>query len=304
MASIHDAEDNHDHIGNSTDDEAVRFTAETHAQHIQAMFSFYSVDPSKWIQFQVADNCAFKKKVAKLLKILHVACKNHLLNLEVNYMVRTLPDFSNVNDSVHCTMLECKHMLRNSALLRNLVDLKPIIHNKNQVATKYLQTPGLSLYDCQDALDMLTEEIELGRSDVTSQYYGCFLKKKYTSSEANILEGPHFENGHACQRLFVDVSESDVDNADNHEGSVSFFERKEKRKRQKMCSLRYKDCAYILGSVGEVERLWSIANYILREERQSLSPIVFESLIFLRVNSRFWDVFTVREAMGMVQADG
>ena len=77
------------------------------------------------------------KKIAKLLQIPHVTCKNHVLNLEVNHMTKTNMALHEVLNSVHGTMLSCKQKLRNGALLRNLTDLKPIIHNQTRWSGKY-----------------------------------------------------------------------------------------------------------------------------------------------------------------------
>lgn len=47
--------------------------------------------------------------------------------------------------------------------------------------------------------------------------------------------------------------------------------------------------SFVLGSVAEVERLWSVAVYILRDNRYSLTSKVFEVLIFLKLNERILD---------------
>ena len=79
---------------------------------------------------QTADNCSVNLKVAEMLGIPHVACKNHLLNLEVNWMVKQTRDLEQMLNSVHKMMGQCKKKLKNAVLLRNLVSLVPILHNK------------------------------------------------------------------------------------------------------------------------------------------------------------------------------
>lgn len=54
--------------------------------------------------------------------------------------------------------------------------------------------------------------------------------------------------------------------------------------------------SFILGSVAEVERLWSIAGNILSNNRKKMSPLFFESLLFLKVNRNYWDLALVLEA--------
>ena len=49
------------------------------------------------------------------------------------------------------------------------------------------------------------------------------------------------------------------------------------------------DFSFLLGSVAEVERLWSIAKYVLTQKRRGMSPQVFEALMILKMNEPFWD---------------
>ena len=78
-----------------------------------------------------SDNCSMNLKVADLLKIPHVACKNHILNLEVNEMVKQTRELEvTLSSSIHETMSQCRKKLKNAALLRNLVNLVPVLHNK------------------------------------------------------------------------------------------------------------------------------------------------------------------------------
>ncbi len=60
----------------------------------------------------------------------------------------------------------------------------------------------------------------------------------------------------------------------------------------------YIDCNFILGSVGEVERVFSFAKYVLSDNRRCMTPQLFEALMFSKMNSRFWDAALVEEAIG------
>ena len=61
--------------------------------------------------------------------------------------------------------------------------------------------------------------------------------------------------------------------------------------------------ASVSKSAAEVERLWSVAANILTDNRKNTSPVLFESLIFLRMNSRLWDVHLVKEAFHMMRSE-
>ncbi len=60
----------------------------------------------------------------------------------------------------------------------------------------------------------------------------------------------------------------------------------------------YIDCNFILGSVAEVERVFSFAKYVLSDNRRCMTPQPFQALMFLKINSRFWDAALVEEAIG------
>ena len=64
---------------------------------------------------------------------------------------------------------------------------------------------------------------------------------------------------------------------------------------------QYMNVDFILGSCAMVEWLWSLANYIMVDERKAMSPIMLEAVLFLKVNNRFWDIHVVRQAMRAVQ---
>ena len=127
-----DDDDQNGNTGESSDDEnctddmkeAVNFTAEKHAEHFKHTFdTYYNVVLTVWTVCQIADTAAVNVKVATLLKIAHVSCKNHNLNLEVNYMCNTNNDINNVINSVHETMKQCKQRLTNAALLRSVCNV-------------------------------------------------------------------------------------------------------------------------------------------------------------------------------------
>ena len=63
----------------------------------------------------------------------------------------------------------------------------------------------------------------------------------------------------------------------------------------------YINADFILASTAEVERLWSLAKYIWTDTRKHMMPIVFESLLFLKVNRRFWDQDLVSRAIALAR---
>ena len=62
-------------------------------------------------------------------------------------------------------------------------------------------------------------------------------------------------------------------------------------------SNQYINCDFIVGSTAKIERIWSHVKYILSENRSRMSLLLFESIMFLKFNKRFWDQSTVAAAL-------
>ena len=87
----------------------------------------------------------------------------------------------------------------------------------------------------------------------------------------------------------------------------SISERLAKRRKLIVKNEQYVDCSFILGSVAEVEGVWSISKYVLSGNRRSMTPQLFEALMFLRFNTRLWDQhlvsIAISSAKGSEQGD-
>ncbi len=77
-----------------------------------------------------------------------------------------------------------------------------------------------------------------------------------------------------------------------------------KRKRQKFNEVqdRYINCDFILGSVAEVERLWSLAKYILADTRKYTSQLASKAKFFLKLNANYWNEHTVQLVMSRARS--
>ena len=65
----------------------------------------------------------------------------------------------------------------------------------------------------------------------------------------------------------------------------------------------YKNVDFIPGSAAEVERLWLMCQYFLTTQRAKMTPILFEAIMFLRINHEYWDIHLVVHAYSMVIKD-
>ena len=71
--------------------------------------------------------------------------------------------------------------------------------------------------------------------------------------------------------------------------------------RSKRCRIEknhfYMNRRFVLGSVVEIERIWSISKHTLSDYRMGMTPILFEALLFLKVSRQYWDQLMFITAM-------
>eukprot|EP00171_Calliarthron_tuberculosum_P023569 IDg23569t1 len=180
--------------------------------------------------------------------------------------------------------------------------------------TKELQKRGINLADCRFAVDVLLEAVQNGRNDSSSAMFGCRLGSQYLAPDAATVTDPHFESGvvkiqnkhestmtelekNACKSLLM---ESSTSIGGEPPASSPIAAKLATGKRRCMTS-KYRNCGFIVGSAAEVERLWSVAKFILSDYRMATTPELFESLIFLKINAKFWDVRLVSEAVRAIR---
>lgn len=64
-------------------------------------------------------------------------------------------------------------------------------------------------------------------------------------------------------------------------------------------TVTYINCSFTLRSVAVVKRVWSFAGIILTNNRKKFPQLVFERILSLKVNSIYWDIDLVSQAMKM-----
>lgn len=74
-----------------------------------------------------------------------------------------------------------------------------------------------------------------------------------------------------------------------------------KRRRINNGNSPYISANFILGSTVEMEKVWSVSKYLLPDTRKCMESVVFEALLFLKVNHRYWNLNSVRIAMADVR---
>ncbi len=85
---------------------ATKFNAETHQKLFQQTFKNLNIsDISSFAIAQIADSTVTNPKIARLLKIAHIGCPNHCLNLGCKDMESDCPELKMLADEtqeVHC----------------------------------------------------------------------------------------------------------------------------------------------------------------------------------------------------------
>ena len=361
--------------GTDSDDmnETISFNAETHLSFFRDNFEFFGQTFDNWCICLISDNCNTNKKIASDCGKPMVGCYSHKLNLEVTRMISSTPDLKDTLASVHETMSAAKSKLKNKAMLRNLVQLAPVVPNATRwsgncdmvsryveirpeliavrrdekcdlpidatnvfadkvkkygaqlkeinCVTKELQKSAISLRDCRSEIHDLAHVIALSADKPHAALYDCKLGQHYVGANSDIMTDPVFESAviklqENCPQDMTDDEKQSVEclrldaadaagpaDAANDAEVLSINERRKKRRKLSALPKRYMDCGFILGSVAEVERVWSIAKHLLGDVRHKMAPMMLEALLFLRFNERFWDEQLVAKAISHARTE-
>eukprot|EP00171_Calliarthron_tuberculosum_P001491 IDg1491t1 len=210
------------------------------------------------------------------------------------------------------------------------VERSPIFYRKSKRYEKQLQVidqctlelqkRGSTVSDCRFSLDVLMQSIDSYKQDASSPLYNCRLERHYIDVYSLRTTDVDFENGvtriqrgeadqmtdserEACKTLLQPSAasathEDCTTSPEGQELSIASMVRERKRRRL-LQREKYVNCNFILGSVAEVERLWSIAKNVRSSSRKSLTPLLFESILFLKVNKEYWNLEVVIQAMNV-----
>ena len=110
--------------------------AESYLKFMEETMRVYGVEFKEWCVALVGDNASCNTRLSSLTNIPHVGCNTHTLNLEVRYMIERQTDLSTTLTSVHEIMRNVKSKLKNTAVLRKLTKLKPLLSNDTRWSGK------------------------------------------------------------------------------------------------------------------------------------------------------------------------
>ena len=193
--------------------------------------------------------------------------------------------------------------------------VKQIFEDINMVAVS-MQTKLYMLSQCRSDLNALLAEMDEGNISRASGWFGHKFDGTYITPDSSKLPDPSFVSGvvkiqennqglmspeekEACKDLLLEEDEQNSSQSSQPSLAQRMIERMKKRKAGVMennLGSPFKNCDFICGSAAEVERLWSIAKHVLTNTRSRLTPVMFETLIFSKVNEDYWDLATVQSA--------
>ena len=132
-------------------DTATTFNAETHVKVFEDTFKHLGFNEVVDFAFaQVADSTALNPKIARLLRIVHVACRNHCLNLACQDMEKSSQDLSDLSAKTHENHKKINSSNKLTAALANVQ--QAAYHLKMKAATRwtYLTDMFLSHLQAED----------------------------------------------------------------------------------------------------------------------------------------------------------
>ena len=196
--------------------------------------------------------------------------------------------------------------------------LKPL--ERMNFVTVNMQHRCILLARCHKFLDKVIEKVEDRNLNSDDKFYNCTFVPKRIRLDGPLSPDLNFESGvvKIQNKMFDELSDVEKDavrsllaETNNHQAEVegdaggdddsidSFVRISQSDVTNENNTNRYVNCDFIFGSCAEVERLWSIAKFILTDERRGrMTPGMFEALLFLKINKRFWGLEDVVKADG------
>jgi hypothetical protein len=158
---------------------ATKFNTEAHAKLFQQTFKHIHINEvSSFTVAQVADSTTMNPKIARLLKINHVACHNHCLNLGCKDMERDCPELKDIaakTQEVH------RKVKAHNKLTAELGNIQANSHALNKTGIGRLKMKAATCWNSLEAMLKSHVENEEGIRQVIEAYPECDISDKTTS---------------------------------------------------------------------------------------------------------------------------
>jgi hypothetical protein len=231
--------------------------------------------------------------------------------------LRIREEIYNVANDARSVGLEDERLVRGVNFGNKVRKHTTYLKELNEV-TIYMQKRCITLSDCRDALDLLVHNVSQYKETPESKFHMCPFQCIKSAKDSTLAPNATFESAivkiqkglthhldEAEERTVENLKKSyfageeDEDDEDDDEvphavdlGMAAQLKRQRTDNQRRNVDQNrgdYINCDNIFGSSAEVERLWSVASYILTTQRQSMTPQLFEAIIFLKTNHEFWD---------------
>ncbi|KAG6942384.1 hypothetical protein JG687_00019100 [Phytophthora cactorum] len=184
--------------------------------------------------------------------------------------------------------------LPSRATHRKLATLLASLRDVESVS-KRLQADGLTLLDARDLFDALVE-IRPAFANYLAPDADIIHSVAFEEATVKLLAGQATmltEEDATALEPFKRVPTNVAAAAPSSSSKESFADRVLKRRKVSAEPASYILLHAIPPTSNIVERLFSIARAVLRHELQRLSPMMLEMIMFLKMNSSYYDVATV-----------
>ncbi|CAB9515777.1 Inherit from NOG: AvrBs3 and PthA family of transcription activator-like effector proteins [Seminavis robusta] len=211
------------------------------------------------------------------------------------------------------------------------VQKKSLMLKELNDVTKPMQRRHCNLLNCANPPKLLEEKIADKKANNETEHplYECTFERNRTmlhgplathvdfesavvkvqkGEEATLLYGEKaaiksaLKTAVALRGFGTEVDTDDeVEEATTTTGSPGLYKQALKAEAKRMAhregpTSKYINLDFVLGSAAEVERLWSLAKYVLINQRKSMTPTLFECLMYLKYNRGYWNKAMVAEA--------
>ena len=169
--------------------------------------------------------------------------------------------------------------------------------------TKELQREDLTLSEARDLFDGLMN-VYPAMEDYLAERASIVVDPTFESAiikvirkETRMLTPSELTKLESFKKPPTTNAETQLEGEDENGEKTNFAKKLLKRRRLSTETHDYIDLSFIPPTSNIVERLFSVAKLLLRDQRARLLPITFESILFLKANMNWWNLQTVHTAM-------
>ncbi|EGZ27139.1 hypothetical protein PHYSODRAFT_435085, partial [Phytophthora sojae] len=233
----------------------------------------------------IGDNCPTNKATADMLGVRLIGCACHKLNLAIQKLIAKTPGTSDAIARVRSMVIKATN-LKAAAALRDLTELVPLLNNDTRWSSTYRMIERF--FKIEKEL-RLVDEVEVPRNAEVQVLRDLMPKLEKLDS---ITVDLHTQGTTVADaRGTLDIVLDDFPELSHYLAQDAAIVH------DPSFESGYQDLSYMLGTSTSVERLFSIAKYVMPAHRERMSTWMFENIMFLKTNRDLWTSKTVAIAI-------